>query len=84
MENLYESLTDRQKEGTSVSEVEEIESVVNTYFDNEHATRVVEKVVKGVSAYRLGQLRTIVTNGLITNMVGRRAQQAFYLSLIHI
>lgn len=54
MVNIYENLTERQREGTSESEVEEIEKVVNTYFDSEHATRVIEKVVKGVSAYRLG------------------------------
>lgn len=81
MVNIYENLTERQREGTSASEIEEIEKVVNTYFDSEHATRVIEKVVKGVSAYRLGQLITIVTNGLITNMIGRRAQQAFYLNI---
>ena len=81
MLNIYESLTERQREGTSASEVKAIENVVNTYFDSEHVTRVIEKVVKGVSAYRLGQLRTIVTNGLITNMIGRHAQQAFYLNI---
>ena len=81
MTNLYNSLTERQKEGTSANEVELINKVVKKYFDSEHVERVVEKVVKGVSAYRLGQLSTIVTNGLITNMVGRRAQQAFYLNI---
>ena len=81
MTNLYKSLTDKQKQGTNVNEIREIEKIVKRYFEDKYVERVVEKVVKGVSAYRSSQLSTIITNGLITNMVGRRAQQAFYLNI---